>query len=73
MTRTITASDVTPKPPPTCPDCGKPMVYYGGTGGWIHCETKILHRAGGWFKSGVHVTDDERLTGQRDYAAIRER
>ena len=59
-------SDIKPEPPPTCPDCGEAMNYYGGSTGWIHCNTKILHRAGGWFDDqGLHVKDDRLAGGTR--------
>lgn len=55
--------EVAPKPTPRCPDCGEPMVYYGGTAGYVHCGWKLLYRAGGWFEDGVHVKDQRLRSG----------
>jgi hypothetical protein len=41
------------------------MPYYGGSGGFICCEWKLLSRAGGWFDdNGAHVRDD-RISSRR--------
>jgi hypothetical protein len=59
--KTVSLDQVTPKPPPSCPDCGQPMRYYGGTYGWVCCSTKILHRADGWLDANGKHKDDPRL------------
>jgi hypothetical protein len=51
---------------PPCPDCGQPMPYYGGSMGFLCCDTKILTRAGGWQdEQGRHVKDDRLAGGSR--------
>lgn len=65
MTSVHTADQIEPKPPPNCPDCGKPMEYYGGSSGFICCGWKILYRAGGWFDKGMHIKDDRLAGGRR--------
>jgi hypothetical protein len=49
----ISAGDVEAKGPPSCPTCGEPMHYYGGSAGRIHHEWKILRftraTAGRWW------------------------
>ena len=63
MTR---ASEIEPSPPPSCPTCGQPMTHYGGSGGYIHCDWKLLYRAGGRFgQEGRHVKDDRLAGGTR--------
>jgi hypothetical protein len=65
MREVLSLDDVEPQAPPKCPGCGHPMIYYGGTAGFIHCGWKLLFRAGGWFDTeGLHVRD-ERLAGSR--------
>lgn len=55
---TTPATAITARPGPRCPDCGEPMPYYGGLGGYICHDFKVLARDGGWFQeSGAHVTD----------------
>ena len=61
----VRASEIEPKAPPNCPECGKPMPYYGGSTGFVHCGWKLLYRAGGWFEDGLHVQDDRLAGGQR--------
>lgn len=58
------ASDIEATEGPRCPSCGTLMPYYGGTAGYIHCEWKLLYRAGCWFENGKHVRDD-RIEGKR--------
>jgi hypothetical protein len=58
------ASEIEMRPAPRCPECGEPMGHYGGTGGYICHDYKLLVRAGGWFdESGAHL-DDRRLKGE---------
>jgi ssDNA-binding Zn-finger/Zn-ribbon topoisomerase 1 len=58
------ASEVKTRPTPRCPDCGEPMQYYGGSGGYICHDYKVLVKAGGWFdESGAHF-QDRRLNDQ---------
>jgi hypothetical protein len=58
--------DVGGEGPPACPECGEPMPYYGGSAGYIHCESKILYNQGGWFDSqGLHIKDDRLAGGRR--------
>ena len=59
--RTVRVSDITPLPPPTCPTCGGPMPYRGGTYGFVCCEWKLLHRAGGWFDEHDRPVRDRRI------------
>jgi hypothetical protein len=62
MLQLISADEIEPTAM-LCPECGQPMPYYGGSAGFIHCGTKILHRGDGWFDAkGLHV-EDERLAG----------
>lgn len=63
MRDSLRLDQVTPKAPPPCPTCGREMLNYGGTAGFIHCGWKLLYRAGGWFdEDGLHVSDP-RLAG----------
>jgi hypothetical protein len=55
------ASAVQARPAPHCPECGEPMEYYGGSGGYICHEFKILVKAGGWFDDSGARLDDRRL------------
>ncbi len=58
------ASEVKARPTPRCPECGEPMQHYGGTGGYICHDYKVLVKGGGWFdESGAHL-DDRRLNNQ---------
>lgn len=58
------ASKVKTRPTPRCPECGGPMQHYGGSGGYICHDYKVLVKAGGWFdQSGTHL-DDRRLNNQ---------
>jgi len=62
------ASAVEARPAPLCPDCGEPMPYYGGSGGFICHDFKVLTRPGSWFDArGFHV-DDRRL----NFATVRD-
>ncbi len=59
----VLAADVPAELAPPCPQCAEPMPYYGGSGGYICHDFKLLVRAGGWFEAdGAHVRD-RRLTG----------
>lgn len=75
----VRASEIEAKPPPSCPECGEPMKYYGGTAGWIHCGYKLLYRAGGWFRDDPgryknhHVQDERLSTGRRSVTHIKKR
>lgn len=54
-----------------CPSCRKPMPYYGGSGGFICCDFKILYNHGGWFDSqGRHIKDDRLAGGTRRVDAV---
>ena len=57
------ASDITSRPPPSCPTCGQPMTHYGGSAGYIHCDWKLLYRGGDWFDDDGQHVKDERLAG----------
>jgi hypothetical protein len=62
----IRASDLEPRPPMTCPECGEPMRFYGGTAGYIHCGFRVLYREDGWFdQNDLHVKDDRLAGGDR--------
>jgi hypothetical protein len=62
--KTQLAADVEMGPPPRCPQCGEPMSHYGGSGGYICHDFKLLVKGGGWFDgSGAHL-DDRRLNNQ---------
>jgi hypothetical protein len=57
----IPASDGEAWPAPRCPGCEKPMQCYGGSGGYVCCDFKVLVKEGGWFDGpGAHL-DDRRL------------
>jgi hypothetical protein len=52
------------RPAPRCPECGEPMQHYGGSGGYICRDYKLLVKQCGWFdESGAHL-DDRRLNSQ---------
>lgn len=57
----IRASEVAPKEPPKCPDCGHQMTWKGGTYGFVHCSWMLLHRAEGWLDAAGEVVPDRRL------------
>lgn len=55
------ASDVAARSTPRCPECREPMRHYGGSGGYICHDYKVLVKGGGLFdESGAHL-DDRRL------------
>lgn len=44
-------SDIEAKPPPKC-KCGEPMIYTGGTHGWVCPEAaKLVPRRGRFFRT----------------------
>jgi hypothetical protein len=59
----VRASDVEPQAAPRCPDCGQPMLYKGGTYGFVHCSWMLLYREGGWLDEAGNVLPDRRLNG----------
>lgn len=66
----IRADKIEMKPGPSCPDCGRPMPYYGGSAGYVCCGYKQLYRSSGWFRNGVHVADDRLAGGTRRVAGV---
>lgn len=47
------------------------MPYYGGSGGYICHDYKLLIKGGGWFdQSGAHM-EDRRLNSQTTYGIRR--
>ncbi len=58
------ASEIEPRSTLNCPECGEPMQHYGGSGGYICHDYKVLVKTGGWFDgSGAHL-DYRRLNNQ---------